>query len=427
MFPYFRVNQKGVISAQTSLDRESQDSYNFLVYAVDRGVPRRSGSAVVLITVGDVNDERPQFSQSSYRFTVVENQPPGTQVGQVIGSDKDGPDFNEFVFSLAHNAGAPAEHGFALPAVKQNFNAQRSKLFTIDRDTGMISTMVPIDREETSSFRLTATVADKQLPSLSDEVSVFIEVIDENDNNPEIVFPSPSDDYIFISNRIPAGHVVGKIVARDADSDRNAKLNFKILEDRMNETRVYFKIDQNSGEIQVASSLLEFDGKIFPLTILVTDTGLPSRRASSAVLNIHINRSIAYVTASRELDGFDSRYFKDSSASNQEWVPLYHVIISTAVFLGCLVLVIFFLLVAKVLRKRDQRKDQRKDQRSKFNASSSEALRMLSSNEHAEGSPYKATSAVEGKPGDDSSCVSPLLEISQSEVSLLSFLNIEAE
>ena len=420
MFPYFRVNQKGVISAQTSLDRESQDSYNFLVYAVDRGMPRRSGSAVVLITVGDMNDERPQFSQSSYRFTVIENQPPGTQVGQVIGSDKDGPDFNEFVFSLVHNSGAPA-HGSALPPLKQNFNIQWSKLFTIDRDTGMISTTAAIDREVTSSFRLTAKAADKQLPSLSDEVSVFIEVIDENDNNPEIIFPSPSDDYIFISNRFPAGHVVGKIVARDADSDRNAQLNFKILEDRTNETRVYFKIDQQSGEIQVASSLLELDGKVFPLMILVTDSGLPSRRASPAVLNIHINKSIAYVTTSRELDGFDSHYFKDSSASNQEWVPLYHVIISTAVFLGCLILVIFFLLVAKVLRKRDQRKDQR----GKFNASSSEALRMLSSNEHAEGSPYKVTSMVDGKPADDSTCVSPLLEISQSEVSLLGLLNIE--
>jgi len=53
------------------------------VIAVDSGTPPRTGSALVVINVDDINDERPQFSQKAYVFRVWENELPGTNVSCV--------------------------------------------------------------------------------------------------------------------------------------------------------------------------------------------------------------------------------------------------------------------------------------------------------------------------------------------------------
>jgi len=77
----FHVDQRGVISAHESIDRERYDAFRFPVLAVDSAVTsRQTGSALVIISVDDVNDERPVFLQPTYLFTVEENQPPATLV-----------------------------------------------------------------------------------------------------------------------------------------------------------------------------------------------------------------------------------------------------------------------------------------------------------------------------------------------------------
>ena len=76
----FHVDQRGVVSSLASIDREQYDAFRFPVVAVDSGTPSRTGSALVVIDVDDVNDERPRFSQKVYSFRVWENELPGTNV-----------------------------------------------------------------------------------------------------------------------------------------------------------------------------------------------------------------------------------------------------------------------------------------------------------------------------------------------------------
>jgi len=77
----FHVDQRGVISAHEAIDREVYEVFSFPVLAVDSAATsRRTGSALVKITVDDVNDERPVFLQPTYLFTVKENEPAATQV-----------------------------------------------------------------------------------------------------------------------------------------------------------------------------------------------------------------------------------------------------------------------------------------------------------------------------------------------------------
>ena len=77
----FHVDQRGVISAHESIDREHYDVFRIPVLAVDSSATlRKTGSALVIITVEDVNDERPMFLQPTYLFTVDENQPAASLV-----------------------------------------------------------------------------------------------------------------------------------------------------------------------------------------------------------------------------------------------------------------------------------------------------------------------------------------------------------
>jgi len=59
----FHVDQRGVLSAHTSIDREKYDAFRFPILAVDMGSPPRTGSALIVITIEDVNDEKPRFTQ----------------------------------------------------------------------------------------------------------------------------------------------------------------------------------------------------------------------------------------------------------------------------------------------------------------------------------------------------------------------------
>ena len=63
------------------VDRERHDSYRFPILAVDRGTPpvgRLTGSALIIISIEDVDDERARFVQPHYVFGVHENEPEGT-------------------------------------------------------------------------------------------------------------------------------------------------------------------------------------------------------------------------------------------------------------------------------------------------------------------------------------------------------------
>ena len=71
------------------LNRETRASHALRLTAVDGGVPPRSGSLLVLITVLDSNDNKPEFGRAQYEVRLVENAPIGTVVLRVQATDSD--------------------------------------------------------------------------------------------------------------------------------------------------------------------------------------------------------------------------------------------------------------------------------------------------------------------------------------------------
>jgi len=129
----FHVDQRGVVSAQDSVDRERYDSFRFPVLAVDHGVPPRTGSTLVEVLVADVDDEKPRFisdaNDGRYYFNVTENEPVDTKVGHVSAEDRDGLEENN-VFVYGFDGGS-----------------SWTNEFSIDPHSGFIVTRRPLDRE----------------------------------------------------------------------------------------------------------------------------------------------------------------------------------------------------------------------------------------------------------------------------------------
>lgn len=59
---HFRIAaESGIITLAKALDRETKDSYNITIKAVDQGTPQLSSITSLLVLVLDVNDNPPEF------------------------------------------------------------------------------------------------------------------------------------------------------------------------------------------------------------------------------------------------------------------------------------------------------------------------------------------------------------------------------
>ncbi len=268
----FEIDSKtGEITARSVFDREQLEEIGFKVTAKDRGNPVRSGTTSVLVTIGDVNDERPQFSQSTYSFAVQENEPPGTEIGIVNAKDSDLPPFNEFQFSI-------------LPV-----HSSANK-FAIDKDTGQIITTVPLDREAKPYYTLIVAATDKEILPMSSTATVTVHIGDKNDSPPVFIFPVRGNNTVQVSNNAPRGYAITKIITHDADIGTHANIRYEIVEG--NEDGL-FDIDQHLGVILANGDYSAIDFRLFELTISAEDQGDPQHRVVTT-LNIMVNKSITF-------------------------------------------------------------------------------------------------------------------------------------
>merc|ERR1719330_1378807 len=116
------IQVKPGLRGRSLLDREFKDLYNLRVLAKDipNGGPDQKVSTVrVQITLTDVNDSPPRFSQSRYTAVVPENSPVNTLVAQVSATD---PDLNNIV-----------TYDFSSPS-------QINNVYKMDKNTGKIYT-----------------------------------------------------------------------------------------------------------------------------------------------------------------------------------------------------------------------------------------------------------------------------------------------
>lgn len=91
----------GAVTIQQPLDFDTVQAYHLNITAVDLGFKPKKATAMLTITLTDINDNSPVFNQSVYDAFIAENQPVGTLVRQVVATDIDSPKNAIIVYSIS--------------------------------------------------------------------------------------------------------------------------------------------------------------------------------------------------------------------------------------------------------------------------------------------------------------------------------------
>uniref|UniRef100_A0A672L233 Cadherin 7 n=1 Tax=Sinocyclocheilus grahami TaxID=75366 RepID=A0A672L233_SINGR len=271
--PYFSVEPKtGIIrTALPNMDREMRDQYVVTIQAKDMvgQMGGLSATTSVTVTLTDVNDNPPRFSQS-YQYSVLESVPVPSVVAKLKAADAD-IDSNAEMDYYIIDGNAPGV-----------FN------ITTDEETqeGVIFLQRPLDYETKSSFSLKIEATNRNVDPqfltfgpFSDTAAV--KVIVEDVNEPPVF--SPLISRMVVSEAARVGTVIGTVSARDPDSSSSA-IRYSI--DRNTDLERFFNVDALTGVISTAKALDRELNSVHNITIFATENQDPSQ----------VGRGIALIT-----------------------------------------------------------------------------------------------------------------------------------
>ncbi|NWR61142.1 PCDA3 protein, partial [Bucorvus abyssinicus] len=276
-----------------ALDRERVSEYEVEVRAEDGGVPPLRVSHRLRVPVSDVNDNAPTFTQAVYTVLVRENNAAGAELARLWARDPDEAVNGRVSYSVAEGGvGSAMSGGDWRPA---------SSYVSVDAESGRLWALQPLDYEELQVLQFEVRAVDAGEPPLCGNATVQLFVVDENDNAPALlphagggldvgVVPGASGSasldvvsevsWARVAWGSPAGQVVAKIRAVDADSGYNGWLRYELWEPQ---GKGPFRVGLYSGEVSTVRALEEGDGPRQRLVIVVRDHGEPSLSATATL------------------------------------------------------------------------------------------------------------------------------------------------
>ncbi|XP_029369053.1 protocadherin alpha-2-like [Echeneis naucrates] len=250
---------------QKALDRETQPVIKLLLTAVDGGKPPRSGSLQIMVNIIDVNDNIPTFSKSLYKVRVKENAISGTTIIKLNATDLDEGMNSKILYSF----------------IKRG-NIDPSNNFDLNSETGEITVKGTLDYEETPAYEVRIQAMDQGPVPRSAHAKLLIEIIDVNDNAPEISVTSLMTP---VKEDAERGTIVAFITISDKDGGNNGAANCKV------EGSVPFKLKsnyKNDYSLVVDGPLDRENTSHYNVTIMAVDEGNPPL-SSIKVITVHVS------------------------------------------------------------------------------------------------------------------------------------------
>uniref|UniRef100_A0A8C9XET0 Protocadherin-16 n=1 Tax=Sander lucioperca TaxID=283035 RepID=A0A8C9XET0_SANLU len=297
---FFTLEEKtGLLFLSAPLDYETQRFHRVSVRAVDHGLPSLSSTQTLTVEVGDVNDQTPVFSQSSYNASVAENRDPGEPVIRVSASDPDHGENGTIHYSILGKEQIQFNSNSILFIVSNHNKTLRSRTdalipihfsigedyrgrFTINSHTGAVSTTQVLDREERQNYTLTIQARDYGPTPLSSSTQLQLLLLDQNDNMPSFTRKSY---HASISEGLPAGAEVLRVGAFDPDEGSNGDLTYSLTEDS---SQGAFSVDAFTGVIRTTRSLDRESRAQYTLQAVATDGCAQGPLSSVASLTIQV-------------------------------------------------------------------------------------------------------------------------------------------
>ncbi|XP_066446707.1 protocadherin gamma-C5-like isoform X26 [Eleutherodactylus coqui] len=319
------MSQRSALVTSGHLDREKLSQYTITLTASDLGSPPLSSQITVSLNISDVNDNLPAFLHNVYNAFIAENNEAGRLLCTVSAVDPDEGANANLIYSIAesHIHGSPV-----------------SSFVYINSDSGNIYAQRSFDYEQFQVLQITARVEDSGSPRLSSNVSVFLFILDTNDNSPTILYPEDPGETIAqetIPRSAAAGYLVSKVSAVDVDSGHNAWLLYSLLQSA---SPALFHISEYTGEVRTLRGLHETDNTEHRLVIAVSDHGEPSMTTTTTII-VNVMESI--VQANPRPQDFLTNVRPTAD------MTLYLII--SLVAISVVSLVTFTILIVRCLRK----------------------------------------------------------------------------
>ncbi|XP_067104222.1 protocadherin alpha-C2-like [Osmerus mordax] len=261
----FSLNSNtGEITVKDMINYEDFRMYDMEVIATDKGIHSLSGQCKLKILVTDMNDNHPEISIKSFQSPIRENVAVDTVIAVVSVSDKDSSENGVVDLKIQNNL------PFALRESSDNYYE--------------LVVSEPLDREKVPEYDITFTVTDRGSPSLSDNETMTLELLDINDNVPQ--FPQSFYTIPVTENNAP-GALLSSLTAFDPDLHENQYLVYFIIEKEIVNTSMsmLFSINPENGNLY---ALKTFDYEIekeFLFHIEARDSGVSPL---SSNMTVHI-------------------------------------------------------------------------------------------------------------------------------------------
>ncbi|XP_069340229.1 protocadherin beta-3 [Eulemur rufifrons] len=239
-----------------ALDREDQPELSLTLVALDGGSPPRSATAQIHILVLDINDNAPEFAQSLYEVQVLENSPLNSVIVTVSASDLDTGNFGTISYAFFHAS------------------EEIRKTFQLNPITGDMQLVEYLNFEAISTYEV--DIEAKDGGGLSGKSTVLVQVVDVNDNPPELSLSS-------VNSPIPENSeetVVAVFSVSDLDSGDNGRVMCSIE----NNLPFVLKPPVENFYTLVSEGALDRESQAeYNITITVTDLGTPRLKTEHSI------------------------------------------------------------------------------------------------------------------------------------------------
>ena len=247
----------GELSFIVSPDYEFSPQLELQVQATDVGNPSLSAVVTVAITLRDINDNSPVFTEQIYSAQVRENRPSGTFVVRVEASDDDS-ELNGVV-------------SYAIVG-------EEEELFEITN--GVVTTKASFNREMNSSFEIVVVATDSGVPRRNSTTTVNVRVLDENDERPMF----DSEVYtVQISEFKSSGFKFLTVKAEDGDEGTNAMITYRLSRTDANDFAALPNSD-GSVSLSLQKSLNYESENFYNFSLRAFDGGFPSLETSATII-----------------------------------------------------------------------------------------------------------------------------------------------
>ncbi len=314
-----------------SLDRELQNEYIFTITANDH---KHTTSTKLTLTVLDVNDHNPKFSQSIYTVNISHSTPIGTILIKLTAYDADSDENARIYYSLLSMDGYKIE------------SDERNYLFQLNSYTGELSLVSKLNENDSKNiYKLIIGASDGTHNAIPALTTVYINIQNDITHNDQSLIQitfgsnrvSKNFTEVYISENLPNATFIAYIKSNNQLQVRSddggffiqklTENSFTLLTDRIydREKRSSYNVYLNNGNIQRS------------FQIIVTDINDCKPIWNSTILNIdldqyiHLNEPIVLTLNASDADENPKIGYRKKSTSWPQWISL----ISNELIINC--------------------------------------------------------------------------------------------